>query len=118
MSAASRRPSGNPDGSSGDLRDVEDHFIDFSRSALTTGLASRPDDRTVRVLVGKTGVGKTIYLRGFQAAASNEESVSAAGRESNPPATEDMIRVSQDLDARIVTEAGARSGAAPSSARS
>jgi hypothetical protein len=101
----SSAPFGHPDGSSGNLHEVQSSFVDFSRSAAASGLASRPDDRTVRVLVGKKGVGKTIYLRRFQASASEEDSVFAADRESNPPATEDIVRVSQLYDTNTVTEA-------------
>src|SRR3954452_8942074 len=86
-------PFGHPDGASGDLSEVQDHFVDFSGGLAAGGLASRPDDRTVRVLVGKKGVGKTIYLRRLQASASDEASVFAADRESNPPSTEDVVRV-------------------------
>ena len=97
-------PFGHPDGASGNLQDVQAQFVDFSDSGTAGGLASRMDDRTVRVLVGKKGVGKTIYLRRYQASASDESSLFAADRESSPPATEDVVRVTQLFDARTVTE--------------
>jgi len=97
-------PFGHPDGSSGNLQEVQDHFVDFSASGTAGGLASRLDDRTVRVIVGKKGVGKTIYLRRYQASASDESSLFAADRESSPPATEDVVRVSQLFSANTVTE--------------
>jgi hypothetical protein len=97
-------PFGHPDGASGDLRDVQDHFVDFSTAPISGGLASRPDDRTARVVVGKKGVGKTIYLRRFQASASDEGSVFAADRETNPPSTEDVVRVGGMFDNTTVTE--------------
>src|SRR4051794_11037006 len=97
-------PFGHPDGAKGDLKAVEDHFIDFSTTPGSGGLASRPDARTVRVRVGRKGVGKTISLRRFQASASDEQSVFAAARETNPPATEDVLRVGQEFRADTVTE--------------
>lgn len=97
-------PFGHPDGASGDLSEVQDHFVDFSGGLVAGGLASRPDDRTVRVLVGKKGVGKTIYLRRLQASASDEDSVFAADREANPPSTEDVVRVGGLFDNNTVTE--------------
>jgi hypothetical protein len=97
-------PFGHPDGAKGDLKAVEHHFVDFSGTPGSGGLASRADDRTVRVLVGRKGVGKTIYLRRFQASASDEQSVFAAARETNPPATEDVLRVGQEFHADTVTE--------------
>jgi hypothetical protein len=100
----SAAPFGNPDGAKGDLREVETDFIDLSRGATPGDLASRPDDRTVRVLVGKKGVGKTMYLRRFQASASREDSVFAASRETTPPATQDVLRVTQLYDAATATE--------------
>lgn len=87
-------PFGAPDGATGDLREVEDHFIEVEQGLATHGLASRPDDRMVRVFVGKKGVGKTTYLRRFQASASDESSVFAAAREASPPWTDDVVRVS------------------------
>jgi hypothetical protein len=100
----SSAPFGHPDGASGDLREVEDQFVDFSTASVAGGLASRPDDRTIRVVVGKKGVGKTIYLRRFQASASDEVSVFAAHRETNPPSTEDVVRVGGMFDNTTVTE--------------
>jgi hypothetical protein len=97
-------PFGHPDGAKGDLKAVQANFIDFSRTSISGGLASRPDDRTVRVLVGRKGVGKTIYLRRFQASASDEHSVFAAEREADPPATEDVLRVGQEFNPDTVTE--------------
>jgi hypothetical protein len=97
-------PFGDPDGASGDLRDVQDHFVDLSRGATAGDLASRPDDRTVRVLVGKKGVGKTIYLRRFQASASDEESLFAGKRETKPPLTEDVLRATQLYSPASATE--------------
>jgi hypothetical protein len=112
MATASRRrqithssaPFGNPDGAKGNLKDVQTSFIDLSGGAAAGDLVSRADDRTVRVLVGKKGVGKTMYLRRFQASASSEESVFAGGRETTPPATEDVMRVTQLYEAATTTE--------------
>jgi hypothetical protein len=87
-------PFGPPDGATGDLSDVEDHFIEVERRFAPHGLASLPEERIARVFVGKKGVGKTTYLRRFQASASDEHSIFAAARESSPPSTEDVVTVS------------------------
>lgn len=100
----SSAPFGNPDGASGDLRDVRSQFIDPSGGGTAGDLASRADDRTVRVLVGKKGVGKTIYLRRFQASASDEESIFAAHRETKPPPTSEILRVTQLYGPNTATE--------------
>jgi hypothetical protein len=97
-------PFGHPDGANGDLHDVQSAFVDFAGSGTVGGIASRADDRSVRVLVGKKGVGKTIYLRRYQASAYDEASVFASQREVDPPATEDVVRITQLYDASTVTE--------------
>ena len=97
-------PFGPPDGATGDLDEVRRHFVDFSEAPVKGALASRADDRTVRAIVGKKGVGKTLYLRRFQADAKSEPSVFTARRDTNAPHTNAVIRVCQMYDSAVVTE--------------
>jgi hypothetical protein len=50
-------------------------------------------DRTVRVIVGRKGAGKTLYLRRLQAAAARENSLYADDWQIGLPQTNDIIRV-------------------------
>jgi hypothetical protein len=56
-------PFGNPDGSRAPIENILDNFVDFHGNPAFGALASRPDDATTRVLVGRLGAGKTVYLR-------------------------------------------------------
>ncbi|HEX3978643.1 MAG TPA: hypothetical protein VHW96_20400 [Solirubrobacteraceae bacterium] len=87
-------PFGAPDGATGDLNEVEDHFIEVEHRLAPAGFDSGPEERMARVFVGKKGVGKTTYLRRLQASASGENSVFAAAREHSPPSTDDVVTVS------------------------
>lgn len=64
-SAASERgesgPFGNVDGASAEIRSVNSGFVEFSRDH--GAIALRPSDQDVRILIGKMGVGKSVYLR-------------------------------------------------------
>ena len=60
----------------------------------------------MRVIVGKMGVGKTLYLRRFRASASDDESLYADKvRADDLPSTEDVIKTSQRFKVPFVTEA-------------
>ena len=59
-------PFGNPDGSRADIEDVISEFVDFGGNPAYGHLATRANDSMVRVIVGKLGAGKTVYLRRLQ----------------------------------------------------
>jgi hypothetical protein len=71
------RPFGSPEGDRTQLVDPLHEFIDFSGPRFRSGLGMSPRDRSVRVIVGRKGAGKTLYLRRLQAAASKERSLYA-----------------------------------------
>ena len=55
-------PFGNPDGSRADIEDVLSEFVDFGGNPAYGHLVTRANDSMVRVIVGKLGAGKTVYL--------------------------------------------------------
>ena len=65
IDGAGRGPFGVADGHRADIDSRA--FVEIDPAVAHSGVASSPDDRTTRVLVGKKGSGKTMYLRRFQA---------------------------------------------------
>lgn len=86
-------PFGVPDGHRSGIDSAT--FVELDPGIAPTGLLSRPDDRTARVIVGKKGSGKTVYLRRFQLAAGEEESVYAAQLDPKTPTTAHVITFCQ-----------------------
>jgi hypothetical protein len=84
---------GVPDGNRESIE--ESRFVELDASVAQSGLVSHPDDRTARVIVGKKGSGKTVYLRRFQAAARAEESIYAGHVDPNTPTTADIVTFSR-----------------------
>ncbi len=103
MSAAFA-PFGNPDGSRADLDEVIQGFINFPEAGAWGGLATSDDDRTVRVLVGRKGSGKTVYLRRLQASASLDRSVYADVIQQSLPTTEAVIQFCQWFPDHLLSE--------------
>ncbi len=68
-------PFGNPDGSRADIEDLISEFVDFGGNPAYGHLATRANDSMVRVIVGKLGAGKTVYLRRLQDFQSHQDSV-------------------------------------------
>ena len=99
-------PFGPPDGARANWTEIRDNFVDFADQVdYDDDLASPPDDRSARVIVGKKGVGKTIYLRRFQANAAEDPSIYAVPVEhAVSPATEDVIRVCEFYPIQLAAE--------------
>ena len=97
-------PFGNPDGSRADIEDLMSGFVDFHGSSLFGALATGAADASVRVLVGRLGAGKTVYLRRMQSFQSAQESVYADTPQQSSPATEVIVRVCQWFPERLLTE--------------
>lgn len=98
-------PFGPADGSRADLNAIRRDFVDFADQPVLDDLASRANDRSARLIVGKKGVGKTIYLKRFHDDAHREESVYAPGQiQHDVPATEDVIRVCELYPASLAAE--------------
>lgn len=97
-------PFGNPDGSRATISEIHKDFVTFGGGSVWEGLATRSDDLTARVIVGRKGSGKTIYLRCLQAYASNQESLYADQIQQSLPSTESIIKFCQLFDESILTE--------------
>jgi hypothetical protein len=96
-------PFGNPDGSRAAIEEVLEGFVNFGSPLVWGGLA-RDDDRKARVIVGRKGSGKTVYLRRLQAAAVKEDSLYADDIQQRVPSTESIVRFCQLFEGSIVDE--------------
>jgi hypothetical protein len=97
-------PFGNPDGSRAELEDVLSKFVDFQGAGAWGGLATRKNDLTARVIVGRKGSGKTVYLRRLQAGAADEESLYADSIQQSLPTTNEIVKFCQWFPKEILTE--------------
>jgi hypothetical protein len=97
-------PFGNPDGSRADLEDVIAEFVDFGGNPAYGGLATRANDSMVRVIVGKLGAGKTVYLRRLQDFQAHQESVYADVPQQSLPKTEVVVKACQWFSERVLVE--------------
>jgi len=70
-------PFGNPDGSRASIENVLHDFVDFHGNPAFGALAAPADDATSRVIVGRLGAGKTVYLRRLRNFQARQESVYA-----------------------------------------
>lgn len=69
------------------------NFVEFTGRRFRGGLAMRPDDGEVRVIVGGKGAGKTIYLRRLQTGLSRDRSRYVDDWRNRPPATRHVLEV-------------------------
>jgi hypothetical protein len=97
-------PFGNPDGSRADIEDVISDFVDFGGNPAYGHLATRANDSMVRVIVGKLGAGKTVYLRRLQDFQSHQDSVYADGLKQDLPKTEVVVKACQWFSDRVLVE--------------
>jgi hypothetical protein len=97
-------PFGNPDGSRADIDDVLKAFVDFGGDPAYGHLATRANDSMVRVIVGKLGAGKTVYLRRLQAFQANQDSVYADPPQQSLPKTEVVVKACQWFSDRVLVE--------------
>jgi len=109
MSSRRRRfdpvgPFGNPDGSRADIEDLINEFVDFGGNPAYGHLATRANDSMVRVIVGKLGAGKTVYLRRLQDFQSHQDSVYAAAPQQSLPKTEVIVKACQWFSDRVLVE--------------
>ena len=99
-----KTPFGNPDGSRSDIREVVSNFVSFEELNLATGLGIRPEDLSVRVIVGAKGSGKTVYLRRLRAAAVENDSVYASTVQQDLPSTSNIVKFCQCFGRMDLTE--------------
>jgi hypothetical protein len=109
MSSRRRRldpvgPFGNPDGSRADIEDVISEFVDFGGNPAYGHLATRANDSMVRVIVGKLGAGKTVYLRRLQDFQAHQDSVYADVPQQSLPKTEVIVKACQWFSDRVLVE--------------
>jgi hypothetical protein len=109
MSSRRRRldpvgPFGNPDGSRADIEDVISEFVDFGGDPVYGHLATRANDSMVRVIVGKLGAGKTVYLRRLQDFQAHQDSVYADVPQQSLPKTEVVVKACQWFSDRVLVE--------------
>jgi hypothetical protein len=97
-------PFGNPDGSRADIEDVLSEFVDFGGNPAYGHLATRANDSMVRVIVGKLGAGKTVYLRRLQDFQAHQESVYADMPQQSLPKTEVVVKACQWFSDRVLVE--------------
>jgi hypothetical protein len=97
-------PFGNPDGSRADIEDVLSEFVDFGGDPAYGHLATRANDSMVRVIVGKLGAGKTVYLRRLQAFQAHQDSVYADVPQQSLPKTEVVVKACQWFSDRVLVE--------------
>lgn len=102
--ATSLTPFGNPDGSKGDLNDISRGFVNFATTPAWGGLATRDDDLQARVIVGKKGSGKTVYLRRLQAHTTTDPAVYSDAIQQDQPQTAQVIKVCQLFPKATLTE--------------
>src|SRR5215813_8956946 len=97
-------PFGNPDGSRADIEDLISEFVDFSGDPAFGHLATRANDSMVRVIVGKLGAGKTVYLRRLQDFQSHQGSVYADIPQQSLPKTEVVVKACQWFSDSVLVE--------------
>jgi len=97
-------PFGNPDGSRADIEDLISEFVDFGGNPAYGHLATRANDSMVRVIVGKLGAGKTVYLRRLQDFQSRQDSVYADVPQQSLPKTEVVVKACQWFSDTVLVE--------------
>ena len=97
-------PFGNPDGSRADIEDLISEFVDFGGNPAYGHLATRANDSMVRVIVGKLGAGKTVYLRRLQDFQSRQDSVYADVPQQSLPKTEVVVKACQWFSDSVLVE--------------
>jgi hypothetical protein len=98
-------PFGNPDGARADIADVLSNFVEFTDFGA---LATEASDAGARVLVGKLGAGKTVYMRRLQSYQSTHDGVYADHPQQDLPSTDLVVRVCQRYRIESLTEKWAK----------
>ncbi|HEX8743351.1 MAG TPA: hypothetical protein VF712_09460 [Thermoleophilaceae bacterium] len=96
-----RGPFGAADASREDPRDASASFIDFAGAG---GIATRHDDLRARVIVGRKGAGKTLYLRRARTHAADTGELYADDIQQNLPTTSDIVAVANCYPLGVLTE--------------
>ncbi|MGK5114742.1 MULTISPECIES: P-loop ATPase, Sll1717 family [unclassified Geodermatophilus] len=97
-------PFGTPDGSRADIEDIQRDFIDLDDRPAFGGVATRADDAKVRVIVGRMGAGKTVYMRRLFSFQTASNSVYADNPQQALPQTDVIVRACQWFPKEILSE--------------
>jgi protein kinase-like protein len=97
-------PFGNPDGSRADIEDLISEFVDFGGNPAYGHLATRANDSMVRIIVGRLGAGKTVYLRRLQDFQAHQDSVYADLPQQSLPKTEVIVKACQWFSDGVLVE--------------
>lgn len=96
--SSTRGPFGVPDAARGG---GAEEFINFEGF---DGIATREDDLRARVIVGRKGAGKTLYLRRARAYAASADDLYADDISQNLPSTGEIVRVANLYPMGILVE--------------
>lgn len=97
-------PFGTPDGSRASIDTVMHDFVDLESIASFGALATRADDATVRVIVGKMGAGKTVYMRRLFSHQDSSNAVYADAPQQTLPQTDLIVQVCNWYPRAFLTE--------------
>jgi hypothetical protein len=97
-------PFGTPDGSRADIDDILRDFVALDDRPSFGGVATRADDAKVRVIVGRIGAGKTVYMRRLFSFQESSHSVYADDPQQTLPQTDLVVRACQWFPKEILTE--------------
>jgi hypothetical protein len=97
-------PFGNPDGSRASIENLLREFVDFRGNQVFGALATPASDASARVIVGRLGAGKTVYLRRLRTFQAHQGSVYADHPEQDPPSTEAVVKACLWFPERFLTE--------------
>jgi ABC-type dipeptide/oligopeptide/nickel transport system ATPase component len=99
-----RQPFGNPDGSRADIKDITDGFVIFSDENVWGGIATKKNDFSARIIVGRKGSGKTVYLRRLHSFAQTDESIYTEKFQQALPTTETILKFCNWFKENVLTE--------------
>jgi len=97
-------PFGNPEGSRASIDEITDRFISFDGPSHWGGVSTIESDPAARVLVGRKGSGKSVYLRRLQAYAAQQVGLQADDIQQDVPATQNVIKVCHWFPDHLLTE--------------
>lgn len=100
---ARRYPFGTPDGARAHIGEIMSGFVGIDDEGADLG--DPAEDATARLIIGRMGSGKTLYLRRSQAFAAGDNATYADEVRSDLPSTQDIIQVSHRYESHLITEA-------------
>ena len=97
-------PFGPPDGARADLDEIRQNLLEFADAPADEDFESTGGKNSPRLIVGKKGVGKTVYLRNLRANTNDDHSVYADEVRHDVPVTEDVIKVCEMYPPNLAAE--------------